>query len=172
MRDELDGDVSLVPFLWEGKKSEGRTPLDEKPLQQLLANQLVLLLKRMPITGAREPEVFDAKKPDFRVSAVLDNGASVEIPIEVKQGHAADVWSAPLSQLLAKYMKPSTTSYGIYLIGWYGEEVPHPETKKKCKTPSDFESALREYVNDGLTGQDKKIEVFVYDVRVADGRER
>lgn len=170
MRDKLVDEASLVPhLLWEGSKRNGRKPTDEKPLQQLLANQLKLLLKGMPVIGAREPEVFDAKKPDFRVSAVLVNGDSVEIPIEVKQAHAVDVWSAPLSQLLAKYMKPSNTNHGIYLVGWYGGEVSHPVTKAKYMAPLLFESALQEYVNGEIAGKNKQIAVFVYDVRVGDG---
>lgn len=173
MREKLLDDASLVPqLLWQGAKKSGRKPTDEKALQQLLANQLMLLLDGMGIVGAREPEVFDAKKPDFRVSAVLDNGASAEIPIEVKQAHADDVWSAPLSQLSAKYMKPSNTNYGIYLVGWYGGEVSHPEIKKKYVTHEQLETALGEYVNGGLAGTGKKIAVFVYDVRVDDARKK
>lgn len=173
MRDKLVDDASLAPqLLWQGSKRSGRKPTDEKPLQQLLANQLKLLLKGKPVICAREPEVFDAKKPDFRVSAVLDNGATVEIPIEVKQAHAGDVWSAPISQLLAKYMKPSNANHGIYLVGWYGEEVSHPAAKEKYIAPLQFEGALQEYVNGELAGTGKKIAVFVYDVSVDEGRKK
>lgn len=170
MRAALVNDTSLVPLLWEGTKKEGRTPKDEKPLQAVLANQLALLLKSRPIVFAREPEVFDAKKPDFRVSAIVPDLGSVHVPIEVKQAHAADVWISPFGQLFEKYMKEPSTNSGLYLVGWYGpcySPPVHPTTGKKFTDRNDFQEALQTHSDAALTEKGKKIAVFVFDLQLA-----
>ena len=167
MRKSLAEDTSLVPLLWEGTKKDGRIPRDEKPLQQVLANQLKHLLRWTQTIFAREPEVFDSKKPDFRVSATIPDFGDIHVAIEVKQAHADDVWSAPIEQLLEKYMKEITTNYGIYLVGWYGEKVKtHPETEESSNTFVQFQNALQSYVDGKLFKENRKIAVFVYDVCV------
>ncbi|SAL43019.1 LysR family transcriptional regulator [Caballeronia sordidicola] len=58
------------------------------------------MLAKQPIVGAREPEVFDAKKPDMRISYLLDSGVKIDIPIEIKWAGHAEVWDATDSQIL------------------------------------------------------------------------
>jgi hypothetical protein len=170
IRAALVSDTSLVPLLWKGTKTAGRTPRDEKPLQAVLANQLSLLLKGRPTVFAREPEVFDAKKPDFRVSASIPDLGFVHVPIEVKQAHAADVWSSPISQLFEKYMKEPSINSGLYLVGWYG--LPHsppvqPTTGEKFTNLNEFQEALQAYIDIALAEEERKIAVFVFDLQVA-----
>jgi hypothetical protein len=169
IRTALARDTSLVPLLWEGTKKEGRSQKDEKPLQVVLANHLSLFLKGRPTVFSREPEVFDVKKPDFRVSASISDLGSVHVPVEVKQAHAADVWISPISQLFEKYMKEPFANSGLYLVGWYGlpySPPVHPTTGEKFTNLNEFQEALQTLTDTALADKGKKIAVFVYDVQV------
>jgi hypothetical protein len=171
LRERLADDASIVPLLWERAKRAGRRPRNEKVLQVVLANQLKFLLHSKPTVFAREPELFDEKKPEFRISSLLPDNKSVHIPIEVKQAFSKQVWSAPSKQLVEKYMRQPSVNFGAYFVGWYGNRgVPrHPETKKKFTDPVEFQDVLQEYVDAGLSKTEKRgkrVTVFVYDVRV------
>ena len=57
LRQVLHSDISLVPLLWEGTKKDGRSPSDEKSLQTVFYNQIMLLLKNWQI--GREIELSE-----------------------------------------------------------------------------------------------------------------
>ncbi|HVK54145.1 MAG TPA: hypothetical protein VM532_03855, partial [Burkholderiales bacterium] len=166
----LRSDASLAPLLWSGTKKHGREPLDEKPLQTMVYGLLAALLRGRPLIGAREPEVFDAKKPDNRFSIPLDDGHIAHVPIEIKWAKHGEVWTAMDDQLIGKYMTASDDRFGVYIVGWAGtkwkaKEGPNGETPT---TAEQLQVDLRKIAETKLKTKDKQIEVFVLDVSVVD----
>ncbi|WP_175762451.1 NACHT domain-containing protein [Burkholderia anthina] len=163
-------DHSLVPLLWEGTKSAGdRKPRDEKALQTAIYGQLMLLLARHPVAGAREPEVFDAKKPDARISYFLDSGLRIDIPIEIKWAWHSEVWDAPGGQVLTKYMQDPRIRHAVYIVGWAGRLcVKTGPNGEDPLSPIEFECQLQEVTNARLAGTGKSISVHVVDASVLD----
>jgi hypothetical protein len=165
-------DHSLVPLLWQGTKASGdRKPLDEKALQTAIYGQLMPMLRKQSVVGAREPEVFDAKKPDARVSYFLDSGMSVDIPVEIKWAGHADVWTAGESQVLKKYMQDPRVRHAIYIVGWAGlgaQQITNGPNGEKPSKATEFEQQLQTVIDSRLEGLDKSIVVHVIDASVLD----
>ncbi|KUZ72196.1 hypothetical protein WI36_17295 [Burkholderia ubonensis] len=163
-------DHSLAPLLWEGTKTAGdRKPRDEKALQTAIYGQLMPMLGKQPVVGAREPEVFDAKKPDARISYLLDSGIRVDIPIEVKWAWHSDVWDATEGQVLRKYMQDPRVRHAIYIVGWAG--MQRIKTGPNDEVPSsaiEFEKQLQDVTNARLKSTGKSIIVHVVDAGVLD----
>ncbi|CAH1190159.1 hypothetical protein NTGBS_1140001 [Candidatus Nitrotoga sp. BS] len=163
-------DYNLVPLLWSGTKDSGnRKHLDEPALQTAIFGQLIPIVRARRIIGAREPEVLDAKKPDVRLTFVLDSGLIVDIPVEVKWGDHAKLWSAIENQLLKKYMQDPRVRYGIYLVGWAGPtEIQRGPNSEKPADPLLLQSQLQKIADLRLAGTHKKITVYVVDASVLD----
>lgn len=163
-------DHSLVPLLWEGTKSAGdRKPRDEKALQTAIYGQLMPMLAKQPVVGAREPEVFDAKKPDARISYFLDSGLRIDVPIEVKWAWHSDVWDATEGQVLTKYMQDPRVRHAIYIVGWAGiQRVKIGPNGQEPISPIEFKNQLQDVTNARLDGTGKSITVHVVDANVLD----
>jgi hypothetical protein len=163
-------DHGLTTLLWNGTKSEGRVAADEKSLQTAVFNQLEMLTANSPMIGVREPEVFDAKKPDIRVSRILDNGELIHVPVEIKWAHNDEVWTAVEEQLLGKYMLDPRVRHGVYLVGWAGakHQPKTGPTGQKPSSPQALQSALQLIANAVTDGTEKAIAVFVIDVSILD----
>lgn len=163
-------DHSLIPVLWDGTKAaNNREPRDEKALQTAIYGQLMPMLGRLPIVGAREPEVFDAKKPDLRISFVLDSGLRVDVPIEIKWAHHAEVWNAIGEQVLKKYMQDVHVQHAVYIVGWSGAVGRKPKvgpSGEVASGPGELERQLQDVANTVTAGTDKSIEVHVVDASV------
>lgn len=166
LRQVLHSDISLVPLLWEGTKKDGRSPSDEKSLQTVFYNQIMLLLKNWQIIGAREPEVFDAKKPDLRVSCSLSNDLIIHIPIEIKWSHHDEVWTAIEDQLVCRYMQDPNVRYGLYLVGWDARKLTLGPQDQKPETPEQFEFDLREIGEEIMDRTGKNVGIYVLDCTV------
>lgn len=162
-------DYSMVSLLWAGTKSSGRKHLNEGALQTAIFGHLMPTVRARRIVGAREPEVFDAKKPDARLSCVLDSGFIVDVPVEVKWADHAELWSAIENQLFKKYMQDPRVRHGIYLAGWVGpSETKRGPNGEKPATPVLLQSQLQEIADHCLAGTNKKITVHVVDASVLD----
>jgi hypothetical protein len=165
-------DHSLVPLLWQGTKASGdRKPLDEKALQTAIYGQLMPMLAKQRVVGAREPEIFDAKKPDARISYLLDSGISVDIPVEIKWAGHADVWTASEGQVLKKYMQDPRVQHAIYIVGWAGLGAQKIVTGPNGERPSgaiEFRQQLQAVTDNRLVGLGKSIVVHVIDASVLD----
>lgn len=162
-------DYSLVPLLWSGTKSSGRTHVEEKALQTAIFGQLKPMIQTRRIIGVREPEVFDGKKPDVFLTYILGSGVTVDVPVEVKWADHAELWTAIETQLLKKYMPDPRVKYGIYLVGWIGSSVTQNDPNgEKPLTPNALQSELQLFADQCLTNTDKKITVYVLDASVQD----
>lgn len=163
-------DYNLVPLLWEGKKSNGgRKHRDEKALQTAIYGQLIPMVRSCRVIGAREPEILDAKKPDIRLSYVLDSGTPIDVPIEIKWSDHQDLWDAPESQVLKKYMQDPRVRHGIYLIGWAGPSmVKAGPNGEKPQSAAILRTQLQKITNDRLAGTKKTITVHIVDASIID----
>lgn len=163
-------DYNLVPLLWEGtKKSGNRQHRDEPFLQTAIFGQLMPIAQAKRVVGAREPEVLDAKKPDARLSCVLDSGFIVNVPVEVKWTDNDELWTAIENQLFKKYMQDPRVRYGIYLVGWAGPKgIKGGPNGEKPTTPALLQSQLQEVAEQCLGGTNKKIMVYVVNASVQD----
>jgi hypothetical protein len=127
-----------------------------------------MLMANSAVIGVREPEVFDAKKPDIRVSRILNGGERIHVPLEIKWANNDEVWTAIEDQLLGKYMLDPRVCHGVYLVGWAGG-IYRRTTGPKGQKPS-MPQALQaelQLVADAVThGTEKKIAVFVIDVSI------
>jgi hypothetical protein len=163
-------DYNLVPLLWDGTKASGdRKHRDEKALQTAIYGQLIPVVREQRIIGAREPEVMDAKKPDIRLSYILDPGHPVDIPMEIKWADNDEVWEATEGQVLKKYMQDPRVRYGIYLVAWAGpDRVKAGPNGERPATPEMFERQLQSNTDLQLVGKGKSIAVHVVDASVLD----
>lgn len=168
LRQVLRSDFSIVSLLWNGTKKDGRIPLDEKSLQTALYNQIRLLLMDQQIIGAREPEVFDAKKPDLRFSIRFSDGLEIHVPIEIKWSHHHEVQTAIEDQLVCKYMQDPMVRYGLYLVGWTGnlQEITSGPHGQNLGIPEQFESNLRKIGTEIMHRTGKNVGIYVLDCTV------
>jgi hypothetical protein len=168
LREDLRSDFSPLTLLWQGTKTAGRKALGEHALQTLIYNQLLLLFKGYRLIGAREPEVFDAKKPDFRLSVALDDGTAIHLPVEIKKDDNTEVWHAAELQLVKKYMRADASRFGLLIVGWFCSSKRHGSVN--YSSPAELEQGLQAEIDDYLAseGGDMKIGVIVLDCRVTD----
>lgn len=167
LTEAFRSDFSLVPLLWQGKKSAGpRKAHDEKVLQAVTYGQLMPFLLKQRTIGAREPEVLDAKKPDAQLSCVLPNGDTARIPIEIKWAWHSELWTAPLNQLLGKYMQTASTRHGIYLVAWGGlgsNPIPRGPNGEQPHSAASLLQQLSAVVARDIANSGKTITVHVLD---------
>lgn len=162
-------DYNLVSLLWDGTKSSGRKHRAEWALQTAILGQLMPIVRTKRIVGAREPEVIDAKKPDARLSCVLDSGFIVDVPMEVKWADHAELWSAIENQLFKKYMQDPRVRYGIYMVGWAKSEgIKGGPNGEKPTAPVVLQAQLQKIANQCLVGTDKNISVYIIDASILD----
>lgn len=159
-------DYSLTPLLW-GKKTElgGRRHADEKALQTAIYALLRAEARSAPVIGAREPEQFDGKKPDLRLSFIVA-GDQVDVPIEIKWSDHDELWTAPAEQLLTKYMRDPKVVHGLYIIGWCGRCKAEARGKRSIAMPEALQVALQRKVDAKLIDTGKSVAVHVLDVSV------
>lgn len=168
LREVLRSDFSPLTLLWQGTKKAGRKALGESALQTLIYNQLLLLFKGYRLIGAREPEVYDAKKPDFRLSVALDDGTAIHLPVEIKKDDNAGVWQAAELQLVKKYMRAEASNFGILIVGWFCSSKRHDGVK--YGSPVELEQGLQAEIDTYLVseGRGLKIAVIVLNCRLLD----
>lgn len=157
-------DHALTPLLW-GKKSGGtRQHEDEKALQTAVYASMRQLMLGMPIVGAREPEQFDAKKPDLRFGFFVEDQGTVEIPLEMKWSDNAGLWTAPKEQLLGKYMVDPAVRHGLYVVAWAGASTLTRGPGESPATPMELQQRLQQVSDAATKGTDKSIGVHVLDM--------
>ena len=96
-------------------------PESQKPedaCRDNLLSDLRTRLEQLDIDAQGEGRYPNDKRSDIRVFY-----GGFNVPVEIKKDSHSDLWSAPRSQLIAKYTSdPATGGYGIYLVFWFGEE--------------------------------------------------
>ncbi len=142
--------------------SHGR-PQTPKPENECRNLFLARLRDRLGPDIDAQPEAHyaDETRSDIRLSTVGFN-----IPVEIKRDSHRDVWTAHVSQLIAKYARdPGADGRGIYIVFWFHDNDhasrPHLQTGKRVDTPSTLQRLLLESLPCELRG---RIEVRVMDV--------
>ncbi len=156
-------DYSLTPLLWE-KADPVHKHLDEKKLQTALYHAIRTQVLHMPMVGAREPEQYQAKKPDGRLSFVLESHLVVDVPIEIKWSDNDSLWEAPTTQLLDKYMLDPGVRHGLYVVGWAGTRHVKNGPNGKPTSPEVLCRELQVVVDEAVASTGKTIKVHVVDV--------
>lgn len=96
--------------------------LDEVPASLIVAERLHLRLEPLGMSITPEHQMKDAKRSDFTVSKLVD-GRRRLLVTEVKGQWHKELYSAPLTQLYARYsINPDAENQGIYIVLWYGED--------------------------------------------------
>ena len=124
LQSRLRGD-SLNPV--NNFYSDEGIPRDENECR----DQMLIAMGNLPYQ-IQSPTEFNM--PQGRRSDVAFTFGEVEIPLEAKGQWHKDVWTAATTQLDRYYCKTSkSTSKGIYVVFWFGNDVPK---EKKLKAPA------------------------------------
>lgn len=153
-------DYSLTPLLW-GKKTDAE-PRDEKEVQTAVYALLRVYVQEAKVFGAREPEQYDAKKPDIRLDFEGREGG-ISVPVEIKWSHNPSVWSALADQLVELYMRDPDITYGVYLVAWSGKKVKSGPNGVVPGSVTTMLEALREEAARVSQVSGKTISVYVLD---------
>ena len=105
-------------------------PLSEEDGRDLLVNYLQQFCRPLGIETITEKRMLNEKRADI----ILQSG-SLQLPVEVKGQWHKDIWEAANSQLDRLYTNdPRGGRFGIYLIFWFGREVPPRKAIRKLPT--------------------------------------
>jgi hypothetical protein len=129
---DLDGDPSWANDLW--RRSEGGSrPISEPEVSSWLKRQLgakltgergVVFQREVQITQPQGPGLGD--RTDVHVQAVVQHrdraAEALTTIVEVKCCWNDDITDAIDTQLVERYLQPTATPYGIYLIVWFASE--------------------------------------------------
>ena len=127
---------------------------------------LLQILGDLPSGISCQPEghLADGRRVDIKCS--YDN---LMLPIEVKGQWHRSLWRAADEQLYGLYSSDwRADSKGIYLVFWFGQEVPNnkkptsPENGERC--PETADELREELAKNSFAAQQKRIEIFVLDL--------
>ena len=113
-----DGSTSDWRQYWNVDRYNRPTnPKPEDACRDAMLSDLRERLEPRGIDALAEGVYADGNRSDIRVSFVGFN-----VPVEIKRNCHRDVWTAPRSQLIAKYTRePGAAGHGIYLVFWFGD---------------------------------------------------
>ena len=167
--DELDlqirtGNTDDWRQYWNEPHGQSPTPKHEDHCRDAL---LSALRQRLPERVDAQPEgqYANDKRADIRISC-----RDFQVPVEIKKNMHRDLWSAPRTQLIAKYTTdPATGGYGIYLVFWFGREhTQPPPSGGRPAGPEELSERLAAEANLSAV-EARKISICVVDVSRPDG---
>jgi len=121
------GEENIRTLFW----NEGR-PKVETEFQKMIARDFRRSVEatKNKIVSGRELDV-KGNRPDIFTTCILPNGERARVFLEMKRqqfyekkkgADASHVLNAIKTQLIGKYLTDAETSYGLYLVGWYGQD--------------------------------------------------
>jgi len=162
------GEGNLKALLWDDSN-----PAPETKLQILLAQGIRRHPLRSKVVGNREVAVSGENHPDLKIETRLEFDQLAVVYIEVKRQQHPEIFSAIESQLANKYLISPESRYGIYFVGWYGEEYwgcSQKNRREVCgaipRTATDLEVCLQ-LIADGVAQKRNdidEIKVIVVDL--------
>ncbi|NOT14370.1 MAG: hypothetical protein HOP21_02095 [Methylotenera sp.] len=163
LADSMRSDGSPIGALWKGTK-DSSVPKGEKEVQDILSPIIKNLVESRRLVFTREPEKLDEKKPDWIIGSISENGNQFKMPVECKLSTSTAIWTEPKQKMVPFYMQDAGSSYGIYLVGWYGEYHTKelPSKKQKFTSIKQLQGALQTHVNANLPSG-KHVTVVVLD---------
>ncbi len=177
---ELDSDPSWASDLWR-RADGGFVPLSEPEISTWLQRRL-----REKLTGERgivfqrevqivqPPGPWLGERTDLHVQGVVqhrDRAAEVLTTIvEVKGCWHADVPTAIETQLVADYLLPTSTPYGIYLVVWFESERWADDDRRRAdcarRDRAATMAALEERARELAAEQGLQLRVVALEVRL------
>lgn len=143
---------------------------DKPRIENFSRNRLIELISGQLSEAIRfEPEMH---MPDQKRADIAAICGRIGLPVEIKRQWHPDVWTAPVDQLEARYMRDwHADGRGVYIVLWYGavvgklmprhpEGLPHPATAHAMRDM--LFARLPEHLRD-------VIDVYVVDVSRPDG---
>ena len=117
-------DTDAINGFWniqyEGNRVISRTPKHEPDIHPQIRLQDLDIQKGLQVT----PEYpAGAGRLDFLLSGKTDGGQIINVCLEFKLAHAADLGHGILAQL-PEYMARRATDFGIYCVLDFGQEYP------------------------------------------------
>lgn len=143
------------------KDGAATTPQIENEDRDRLLELLRIRLERYGIVASL-PEA--RRGENTRADVLLLSHAGKNLPIEAKRHYNRELWSAPLDQLSGYTADAGADGYGIYLVFWFGAELPLPRRSDGASLPSNAEALEAMLVNDIPPRLQDKLAVVVLDV--------
>lgn len=136
---------------------------DGAPLgEERCRDQLLLMLGVRPESIDLDPEIHSANDKRADIGATL-NG--MRLPIEIKGQWHRDLWTAADGQLDRLYATDHAADRrGIYIILWFGHDVPcekRPKASESYPRPLSAESLQRDIVSTSKAAREGRIAVVV-----------
>jgi len=151
---------STATDMWEAYW-DGEKPRDEN----FCRNRLVEHISgQLPEMIRFVPEMHMPKKKRADIAAI---SGGVGLPVEIKGQWHPEVWTAPVEQLAARYLRDwHAEGRGVYIVLWFGDapgkNLPvHPDNLARPKTPNDLRAMLIDRLPENLRDV---IDVYVVDV--------
>ena len=127
LQKSLAGQTPMARFLWD---EASQKPKKEDAISDYVAEFLRRHLTEKGVIVNREVEVRRApgsgigERTDIQVEAAVATGDGcldvITVVIEVKGNWNPDLLTSIKTQLWERYMKDIGTSYGVYLVAWFG----------------------------------------------------
>lgn len=138
------GEIPVKDYLWIEVDKIWK-PRKENILQTLLADKIKNhpVIRNQQIVSGRELAV-GGNFPDIFITCILPNGNLAKVYIEIKQQLHAKLLTAINDQLANKYLSDPEARYGIYLVGWYGEDQYSASKTKLSATCSKVPTSAKE----------------------------
>ncbi|MEZ5594736.1 MAG: hypothetical protein R3F53_30305 [Gammaproteobacteria bacterium] len=156
LQGNLQGATPLAPYLWnEGKKREHK---NENRLSDFIKHHLSQDLNRKGVIINREIEINNwpgkgrGESVDLLVQAIAPESTLLTVVIEVKGCWHKDLLTSMKTQLKQRYLQGTEYRYGLYLVGWYGQEYCMKKTL-------DLDSLEKELLHQAVTNTDDQIVV-------------
>ncbi|MBV8518787.1 MAG: hypothetical protein JO197_15435 [Acidobacteria bacterium] len=134
LQAQLHSEDPTAKYLWDDDQ-----PKDEGAVRDWIRRFLNDDLALPHLVTNKEVEVFDRFFTDIKIEAVgrgvrRDLDPKLVVTIEVKGCWNTDLPTAMETQLVEKYLRSSTSPFGIYLVAWFGASAwtDGDGRKKQC----------------------------------------
>ncbi|QEG41238.1 NACHT domain-containing protein [Roseimaritima ulvae] len=180
LQSHFSGPTPAARDVWDYQRNrKAWTPIGENELSDYIVRYLRQDLESLGIVSLREVEVRQGPRGKgertdiYVVTTVGDQPGrrtTSKIVIEVKGCWHGELWIAMETQLRDRYMRQSSFTHGIYLVGWFlCDEWLQSDSRYKNTDKKDISevSTLLSEQAEQLTSDDAKLDSFVLALPVA-----
>lgn len=146
LQAQLHGEDPTAKYLWDADK-----PKDEGAIRDWIRKFLNDDDALPRLITNKEVEVFDRFYTDVKIEAIgrgarRDLDPKLVVTIEVKGCWHDELKTAMETQLVEKYLRGSSSPYGIYLVAWFGASAWKDKDGRKKKCHSWSREEMEEYL--------------------------
>jgi hypothetical protein len=169
LQAQLHSEDPTAKYLWDGDR-----PKDEGAIRDWIRKFLNDDDALPRLITNKEVEVFDRFYTDVKIEAIgrgarRDLDPKLVVTIEVKGCWHDELKTAMETQLVEKYLRGSSSPYGIYLVAWFGASAWTDKDGRKKKCHSWSREEMEEYLSrqaEDLRQQGFFITLFVLDCTI------